>query len=132
MRKKYLMVAILPTILFLSACGAKDQTENVSKNMQKTETQVKKIDVSTAYGLNEVAKHATPTDCWTVVNGKVYNLTNGINQHPGGPTPIESLCGLDRSTMFNMQHGSMPRPNEMLNSFQIGILTIDPNSEKIK
>lgn len=33
---------------------------------------------------SEVAKHATPDDCWILVNGKVYDLTKFAPNHPGG------------------------------------------------
>ena len=32
----------------------------------------------------EVLKHNTVEDCWIVVNGKVYDLTNFAPNHPGG------------------------------------------------
>ncbi len=34
--------------------------------------------------VSEVAKHASPDDCWIVVNGKVYDLTKFAPDHPGG------------------------------------------------
>ena len=33
---------------------------------------------------SEISKHAKPGDCWVVVNGKVYDLTNFAPNHPGG------------------------------------------------
>lgn len=36
----------------------------------------------------EIAKHATPDDCWVVVNGKVYDLTNFAPNHPGGASSM--------------------------------------------
>ena len=33
---------------------------------------------------SEISKHAKPDDCWVVVNGKVYDLTNFAPNHPGG------------------------------------------------
>lgn len=32
----------------------------------------------------DVAQHASPDDCWVVVNGKVYDLTTFAPNHPGG------------------------------------------------
>ena len=72
--------------------------------------------------INEVALHATVDDCWSVVNGNVYDLTQWINEHPGGSGPVESMCGIDASTPFNKQHNGQGEPETALASFQIGIL----------
>ena len=32
----------------------------------------------------EVSKHSTKDNCWTVVDGLVYDVTNYISFHPGG------------------------------------------------
>lgn len=79
---------------------------------------------SAAGGLTmaEVAKHATPTDCWSVVKGTVYDLTAWIDQHPGGVGPIESMCGVDATDAFLAQHGSQRTPNKVLAGFELGPL----------
>ena len=69
-----------------------------------------------------VATHASATDCWTIVDGQVYDLTSWVNRHPGGEAPIESLCGQDGSAAFREQHGSQGEPNERLASFLLGPL----------
>ena len=33
----------------------------------------------------EIVKHGNTSDCWVVVNGKVYDLTAFAPSHPGGP-----------------------------------------------
>lgn len=48
----------------------------------------------------EVAKHTTSTDCWTIISGKVYNITNYIPLHPGG-SEILLACGTDATNFFN-------------------------------
>lgn len=72
--------------------------------------------------LTEVALHAAAEDCWSVVNGNVYDLTQWINEHPGGSSPVESMCGIDASTAFNNQHNGQGKPETALESFQIGTL----------
>lgn len=74
------------------------------------------------FTLAEVAQHATAQDCWSVVNGNVYDLTQWISEHPGGSGPIESMCGVDATTAFNNQHNSQNEPEAELASFKIGIL----------
>jgi hypothetical protein len=72
--------------------------------------------------IKEVAQHSTAADCWSVVNGNVYDLTQWINEHPGGSGPVESMCGIDASTPFNNQHNGQGEPETALANFQIGTL----------
>lgn len=70
----------------------------------------------------EVAKHNTGTDCWSVVSGKVYDLTSYVNGHPGGASVIKAICGKDGSASFSGQHGSASKPNNTLAAFALGSL----------
>jgi cytochrome b involved in lipid metabolism len=36
------------------------------------------------YSLEEVSKHNIATDLWIVVNQEVYDLSEFVNEHPGG------------------------------------------------
>jgi cytochrome b involved in lipid metabolism len=78
---------------------------------------------ATSFTLAQVATHNSASSCWSAINGKVYNLTSWINQHPGGKGPILSLCGTDGSAAFNGQHGGQARPASELANFYIGALT---------
>lgn len=77
---------------------------------------------SASYTLAQVAKHNTPADCWTVVNGQVYDVTSWINRHPGGPDVIRALCGIDGSAAFLQQHGNQGEPMAILANFRLGTL----------
>jgi len=54
--------------------------------------------------LSEVKKHNHRTDCWCVINGKVYDLSSFVDSHPGGPNPILSWAGRDASKTWNLIH----------------------------
>lgn len=62
---------------------------------------------STTLVLNavEVAKHATQNDCWIIVSGSVYVVTDYLALHPGGVNQIVPYCGQDASTAFATQGG---------------------------
>lgn len=56
------------------------------------------------FTLADVAKHNTEKDCWVAVNGKVLNVTNFLEDHPGGKMAILTFAGKDASEEFNMLH----------------------------
>jgi cytochrome b involved in lipid metabolism len=133
MKIKLLTLAIVGAVL-LSGCSKKDtevndngissSKESTIPENQGTLDQGSQPTKSTTmeYSSEEVTKHNNKMDCWTVINGKVYDLTFWIDQHPGGQSPIAALCGNDGSAMFNMQHNVQEGPNSMLTQYQIGII----------
>jgi|GEM_PF-3046421 len=77
---------------------------------------------SGTYTLEEVAKHNVKEDCYTIINGSVYNLTSAIPSHPGGPLAIIGLCGKDSAEKFTNKHGGQEKPETALANFKIGEL----------
>lgn len=55
------------------------------------------------YTLREVAQHNTPSDCWVIVHGNVYNVTEYVPRHPGGAM-IYVKAGGDCSQLFDAYH----------------------------
>ncbi|SCV06246.1 LANO_0H25312g1_1 [Lachancea nothofagi CBS 11611] len=53
---------------------------------------------------SEVARHDKDNDCWVVINGFVYDLTEFIGAHPGGPAIIQANAGKDVSAIFSAFH----------------------------
>jgi cytochrome b involved in lipid metabolism len=51
-----------------------------------------------------VAKHNTKDDLWIAVKGIVMDLTNWVNEHPGGPQALFSHMGRDATEEFEMLH----------------------------
>lgn len=74
------------------------------------------------YTLKQIAQHNSAANCWSAVNGGVYDLTSWIKQHPGGSAAILSMCGIDASAAYNAQHGGQGRPANELAGFKIGTL----------
>ncbi len=74
------------------------------------------------FTLADIALHANGQSCYTAINGKVYDLTAWISEHPGGEQAILSICGKDGSDAFNAQHGGQARPERELANFLIGDL----------
>lgn len=74
------------------------------------------------YTLTQVAAHKSSSDCWSAINGKVYDLTDFIYQHPGGARNIISICGIDGSSAFDAQHYGSGKVERELASYLIGDL----------
>lgn len=81
-------------------------------------------DAAIVYTAADVAAHDDADSCWSIIDGKVYDLTQWIAKHPGGERGILSLCGVDGSAAFNGQHGSFAQAKNALEGFAIG--TISP------
>merc|ERR1712093_360328 len=56
------------------------------------------------YSLEEVAKHNKKEDLWIAVKGIVMNVTDWVDEHPGGPQALFSHMGKDASEEFEMLH----------------------------
>ncbi len=52
------------------------------------------------YARTEVRKHNTVSDCWVVIDNKVYDLTDFLNLHPGGQASIVAHAGEDVTGLF--------------------------------
>lgn len=98
-----------------------DVTNSVTNNTTTISTDTSKSDKT--YTLADISKHKTTSDCWTTVNGGVYDLTPFVNNHPGGVSNITKVCGIDGSTLFGDQHGGERRPANELSSLKIGSLS---------
>jgi len=52
----------------------------------------------------ELAKHKTPEDCWVAIDGKVYDVSKFLSQHPGGAKVLYDLAGRDVTKEFFELH----------------------------
>ncbi|KAJ9650613.1 hypothetical protein H2198_010085 [Neophaeococcomyces mojaviensis] len=54
--------------------------------------------------VEELSKHASETDLWTVINGKVWDMTDFAPTHPGGLSIIFEYAGGDSTKAYNEIH----------------------------
>ncbi|KAI5647180.1 hypothetical protein M9H77_33185 [Catharanthus roseus] len=52
----------------------------------------------------ELKRHNKPEDLWISINGKVYNVTDWMKNHPGGDEPLLNLAGQDVTDAFIAFH----------------------------
>lgn len=79
------------------------------------------------YTAADVAKHNSQGDCWTIVNGSVYDITDFTSKHPGGKEILQA-CGKDATEIFNGMSSSVrsrahsAEAANILNQYKIGVL----------
>ncbi|CAA2965495.1 acyl-lipid (9-3)-desaturase-like [Olea europaea var. sylvestris] len=52
----------------------------------------------------ELKKHKKPGDLWISIQGKVYDVSEWVNHHPGGEHPLLNLAGQDATDAFVAFH----------------------------
>lgn len=75
-----------------------------------------------AVTMEDVEQNDSPDSCWAAIDGVAYDLTDWIEEHPGGADRIEALCGTDATDDFEDQHSGDERPEDQLTQFEIGEL----------
>ena len=74
------------------------------------------------YTLAQVSERNSAAECWVVIDGGVYDLTQWIRSHPGGSGAILNLCGKDGTSSFTSQHGGQARPSSTLDGYYLAPL----------
>ncbi|CAL9164028.1 cytochrome b5 [Musa acuminata AAA Group] len=74
---------------------------------------------SKIYHFDEVAKHKGAKDCWLIISGKVYDVTQFMDEHPGGDDVLLTASGKDATNDFeDIGHSNAAR--EMMDKYYIG------------
>eukprot|EP01119_Soliformovum_irregulare_P014782 TRINITY_DN406_c0_g1_i1.p1 TRINITY_DN406_c0_g1~~TRINITY_DN406_c0_g1_i1.p1 ORF type:complete len:165 (-),score=25.41 TRINITY_DN406_c0_g1_i1:39-533(-) len=76
----------------------------------------------------EVARHNKITDCWIIISGNVFNVTNWLKDHPGG-TAIMQAAGQDATDLFSQQSHSFVAFDEM-RRFYVGDVVDEEKYER--
>ncbi|ODV94884.1 hypothetical protein PACTADRAFT_50736 [Pachysolen tannophilus NRRL Y-2460] len=54
--------------------------------------------------VEEVKTHDNEEDCWIIIHGKAYNVTDFLDEHPGGKDIILKYAGRDATKAFDVVH----------------------------
>lgn len=129
-------IIIVSTIMVVGFLGKQNNTKQPSNNTNsatpasntetaKPSSQSGSSQGSKTYTISDVAKRNTESNCWLIINNKVYDVTSYINQHPGGAIRITDYCGKEATQAFATQGGEgqhSPNTSSILNTYLIGII----------
>ncbi|XP_054808942.1 cytochrome b5 isoform X2 [Prosopis cineraria] len=80
--------------------------------------------LSKLYTMQEASQHNTKGDCWVVIEGKVYDVTSYLDDHPGGDEVVLLATGKDATDEFE-DAGHSQSARELMEKFCIG--EVDPS-----
>lgn len=120
-----MLVGIMLTVLAVTG-SQKTSSNGKGEVMPSVNGQSTEI-TNQQYTLAQIQAHNAASDCWTTIDGGVYNISKFVTggMHPGG-SRILLACGVDATDLFTgkspmgRMHSSMARM--MLNQYKLGVL----------
>ncbi|KAK7285750.1 hypothetical protein RJT34_20531 [Clitoria ternatea] len=86
---------------------------------------------SKTFTFEEVAKHNHKKDCWIIVDGKVYDVTPFLDDHPGGDEALLSAAEKDATIDFE-DVGHSDSAKEMMQNYYVGEVDLSTLPAKVK
>ncbi|PSR88379.1 Cytochrome b5 like [Actinidia chinensis var. chinensis] len=77
------------------------------------------------YTMQEASQHNSKDDCWVVIDGKVYDVSTYLEEHPGGDDVLLGATGKDATDEFE-DAGHSKSARELMETFCIGELDPAP------
>lgn len=71
------------------------------------------------FSFDELKKHSSNDDCYTIIDWKVYDITSFFWEHPWWDKNLEKLCWIDWSEFFNSQHWKSEKAKATKETFYI-------------
>ena len=96
------------------------ENKNLTPNFQPGVTVLSK---------EEVARHNTRNDCWTIYKGHVYNVTPFLEYHPGDEDELMKGAGNDCTLLYDKIHPWV-NADAVLGPLRLGVLRVDPGTPK--
>ncbi|ORZ02043.1 acyl-CoA dehydrogenase/oxidase [Lobosporangium transversale] len=82
------------------------------------------------FSVSQVASHNSENDCWIIVHDKVYDVSNFLNEHPGGKKIILKNAGTDATKQFDAFHN--PGVLEKYGALCIGVIGEPPKDGAVE
>ncbi|KAH7156726.1 FMN-dependent dehydrogenase-domain-containing protein [Dactylonectria macrodidyma] len=81
---------------------------------------------------SEVAEHNNAESCWVIIHGKVYDMTEFLPDHPGGPETILQHAGKDATAVYDPIHPSDTLDKYLDPSKHLGSVALSTTAQTIE
>lgn len=95
---------IIISLLFILGAGLLFTKTFITSRKGQSSVKGASANTNQLVNIAEVPKHTNMSSCWMIIDGKVYDLTKFISQHPGGNRILQG-CGKDATSLFNGTSG---------------------------
>jgi len=95
-----IIIALVGAFVLYISLNNKQTVVNIKTTNTANQSPTKTNNNVLSYTLSEVATHNTQKSCWTVIDGKIYDITSYISSHQAGISKIMRGCGVDATNMY--------------------------------
>lgn len=92
-----------------------DNNQNIDANMEADAPS----DIIKIFSLKDITAHDNADDCYTVIDWKIYDITNFFGKHPWWDANLLKLCWIDWTDMFTSKHGESEKAKMTRDGFYI-------------
>ncbi|URE04173.1 cytochrome [Musa troglodytarum] len=105
--------------------------KTVGAEREREREREKREEMGKIYTLAEVLTHNSPKDCWLIINGKVFDVTKFLEDHPGGEEVLLASIGKDASDDFeDIGHSTTARA--MMDEYCVGEIDVATIPKRVK
>ncbi|KAJ3549747.1 hypothetical protein NM208_g337 [Fusarium decemcellulare] len=76
----------------------------------------------------DVSEHSSRASCWVIISGNAYDVTDFIDQHPGGARAILRVAGKDATQEYEPFHAPGTIETHLPKEKHLGPVTLLPSS----
>ena len=123
MNNKLQMILLALAFSIVTGCQSVANQNSKDKSVAATSSVENN---QTTFEMAEISKHNQKNDCWLLIEGQVYDVTNFIKMHPGGEAILQG-CGIDATNLYKTRPMGSGTPhsqnaNNRLQQYLIGKL----------
>lgn len=104
------ILIVVIAILLISNFSKNSADSKISRSSTNSVSESKEL---STISFDEISKHNSKDDCWTTINGEVFDLTKFIGIHKGGDK-ILAACGVDATDYFTGRHPTIGRVHSQM------------------